>query len=225
MKIGGLQPFTLSDFPGRMAAIVFAQGCNVRCRYCHNGSLIPPMPEREALIPESEALRFLESRRGRLDGVVVSGGEPTLQADLPEFLRKIRAMGYQTKLDTNGSQPRMLEILLDAKLLDFIAMDIKAPWEMYSAVAGTPVDVEAVRESVRLIARSGLEHEFRTTASEALFSAKDAAAIRQAAPLGSPHRFQALRLENAPKPLAVARAGYQPADNRLAGAICARKTA
>ena len=133
MKIGGLLKFTLIDFPGRPAAVVFTQGCNFRCRYCHNPELVYPHMFAEP-VAEEEIDAFLKRRQGTLEGIVVSGGEPTLHEDLPQFLAKLKGMGYATKLDTNGTRPEVLKQLIQGKLLDFIAMDLKAPLEKYSLI-------------------------------------------------------------------------------------------
>ena len=200
MKIGGLVPFSLSDYPGRVAAVVFTQGCNFRCPFCHNGQLIPANVTDNNLLSEEAVWRLLDSRRGGLQGVVVSGGEPTLHATLPEFLHRIRAMGYAIKLDTNGSRPALIRELLIDDLVDFVAMDIKAPLADYSRLAGVTVDVEAIRESIELIAQSGVQHEFRTTVVRALLSENDQRRIVEMVPRGSAHRFQPFRTENALAP-------------------------
>jgi len=128
MKIGGLHKFSLSDYPGHVAAVVFTQGCNFRCPFCHNGSLIPSSVPDSSLIPQEKVFEFLEDRSSQLDGVVITGGEPTIQPDLPEFIHRIIAMDLLlVKLDTNGSRPEVLHRLLKEKLMDYIAMDIKAP--------------------------------------------------------------------------------------------------
>ena len=162
MKIGGLVKFTLIDFPGRPAAIVFTQGCNFRCRYCHNPELVYPHLFMEPT-PEEEIWSFLKRRQGTLEGVVVSGGEPTMHEDLPAFMARLKELGYATKLDTNGSRPEMLQKLIENKLVDFIAMDLKAPLEKYGAITGVETNPEILRRSMALIRQSGLEYEFRTT--------------------------------------------------------------
>ena len=167
MRFGGFQPLTLSDYPGRTAAIVFAQGCNFRCPFCHNPELVDP--ERfEGLSPETEILTFLEKRRGRLDAVVITGGEPTLQPELIPFIIRLKAMGYRIKLDTNGALPDVLEEMLGRKLLDYVAMDIKAPLERYGEVAKTKTDGQRILKSISLIMGSGVDYEFRTTAVKSL---------------------------------------------------------
>ena len=138
MVIHGLQKLTLLDYPGHTACTVFTAHCPWRCPFCHNASLVLE-PESQPVIPEEEIFSFLAHRKGLLDGVAVTGGEPTLQRDLPEFLRKIKALGFAVKLDTNGTNPAMLRAILSEKLADYVAMDIKAGRENYSAVTGTVV--------------------------------------------------------------------------------------
>ena len=191
MNLGGLQRFSLCDFPGRAAAVVFTQGCNFRCPFCHNGSLIPT--DAAGALDEAELLAFLERRRGQLDGVVVSGGEPTLQSDLEEFLRRVKRLGFEVKLDTNGSRPDTLRRLLRQALVDYVAMDVKAPLAAYERLAGRPVDAAALRESIALIAGSGVAHEFRTTVVPELLADAELAALRAELPPGSPHRCQPFR--------------------------------
>lgn len=145
-----------------IAAVVFTQGCPWRCRYCHNRSLVLPSCFRDP-IPEEEVFAFLQDRRGQLDGVVISGGEPTLQDDLPEFVRRLRALGFKVKLDTNGYNPEMVAALLDEHLLDFVAMDIKAPFERYTEIAGREVSTDEPAWTIALILHSGVANEFRTT--------------------------------------------------------------
>jgi pyruvate formate lyase activating enzyme len=198
MRVGGLDKFTLSDYPGEVAAIVFTQGCNFRCPFCHNGSLLPM--ESDALIPEEEVLSFLESRSRQLTGVVITGGEPTLQPDLSLFLQKVRLMGLKIKLDTNGSHPEIVKSLLDKGLLDFIAMDIKAPWRLYDRLTGVKAPKDKIEKSISLIAQSGIRHEFRTTWVRPLLSDDDIEEIKAMVPPGSPHRLQKFRAENALDP-------------------------
>lgn len=200
MKIGGIVPFSLCDFPGRVAAVVFTQGCNFRCPYCHNGALIAEESASEKHVAEEDVLRFLRSRVGALDGVVVSGGEPTLQPDLPQFAREVKAMGYALKLDTNGSHPDVLRILLETRQIDFVAMDLKAPLHRYVEVAGAAVAPSALRDSIDLIARSQLPHEFRTTVVPALLDDEDLRAIAALVPPGSPHRWQPFEARHALAP-------------------------
>lgn len=172
MRIGGFQQFSLIDYPGKMAAIVFMQGCNFRCGYCHNPQLV--YPERfQTPIEESDILEFLESRRGKLQGVVVTGGEPTIQKGLLEFLAKLKKMGYEVKLDTNGSNPHVLASAIELHLVDFIAMDIKTSLARYEEVIGVKPDIETIKASIDLIIQSNLQHQFRTTMVKPYCSQED----------------------------------------------------
>jgi len=195
MRIGGFQPVTASDFPGCMAAIIFTQGCNFRCPFCHNSSLLPL--EGHIRLAEPEILEFLQRRRTLLGGVVVSGGEPCLQGDLPRFCQKLHQMGFAVKLDTNGSYPNVIEQLLAQKLVDFIAMDVKAPLDRLSALTGVAPNAEAIQRSMTLIAASGVEHLFRTTDVTPLLSSEDHLAIKKLIPAGSPHIVQPFVQKNA----------------------------
>ena len=195
MKIGGLQPVTASDFPGRMAAIVFTQGCNFHCPFCHNASLLPM--NADSLIGEDEVLNFLHKRRNLLDGVVISGGEPCLQDDLAGFCRTVRAMGFSIKLDTNGSRPEVIEGLLAENLVDFIAMDIKAPLSRMRDLTGTGSHGPQISQSISLIAESGVDHLFRTTDVTPLLSSEDHCGIKELVPPGSPHVVQPFVAKNA----------------------------
>ena len=162
VPVGGIQKLSLVDFPGHVAAALFTAGCNMRCGYCHNPELV--LPERLApSIPIDDIMLFLKSRVGRLDGVVVSGGEPTIHDDLPELIRRIKELGYDVKLDSNGTRPEMIRQLISDRLIDFVAMDIKGPLEKYQEIAARPIDLEAIQETIALLIDSGLEHEFRTT--------------------------------------------------------------
>ena len=178
MKIGGLIKFTLIDFPGRPAAVVFTQGCNFRCRYCHNPELVYPHLFTQP-VAEEEIFSFLQRRQGTLEGVVVSGGEPTLHEDLPAFMARIKALGYQVKLDTNGSRPDMVQELIDKKLVDFIVMDLKAPLEKYRAVTEVDTNTDTLLRSMDLIRQSGLEYEFRTTYDKEVLTDEDIESLRR----------------------------------------------
>jgi len=195
MKIGGLQPVTASDFPGRMAAIVFTQGCNFHCPFCHNGGLLPM--DADSLIGEDTVWGFLQKRRKLLDGVVISGGEPCLQGDLAGFCRQVREMGFAVKLDTNGSRPGVLKGLLDENLVDFIAMDIKAPLSRLPELTGTPSFASQIRRSISLIAASSVDHLFRTTDVMPLLSSEDLRTIKELVPPGSRHVVQPFVAKNA----------------------------
>lgn len=173
MRIGGLQKLTLLDFPGHVACTVFLQGCNFRCPFCHNTSLVMGTEE----ISEDEVLHFLKTRQGLLDGVAVTGGEPLLSAGLPDFLRKIKALGFMIKLDTNGSLPEKLRALIDENLVDYVAMDIKNSPEKYSQTAGADGMLDAVKESVSILMNGTVPYEFRTTVVDELHEPSDFHAI------------------------------------------------
>lgn len=173
MVIHGLQKLTLLDYPGHTACTVFTARCNWRCPFCHNASLVL-RPDSQPIIPEPTFFAFLEKRRGLLDGVAVTGGEPTLNRDLPEFLAKVKDMGFETKLDTNGTNPKMLREILDRGLADYVAMDIKAGRDNYPSVTGTiRPSLAAVEESAELLKGSAIAHEFRTTVVKELHSDED----------------------------------------------------
>jgi len=162
LNIAGVEKCSFVDYPGRLAAVFFVPGCNWNCFYCHNQTLLRnegPHPR----VSLEEAFDLLRSRCGLLDGVVVTGGEPTLQSGLRDFIVAVRALDYLVKLDTNGSRPRVLGALLADGLLDYVAMDLKAPMAKYEAVCGAPVDHHDLNESIDLIMSSGVEYEFRTT--------------------------------------------------------------
>ena len=176
MKISGIQKLTLLDFPGKVACTVFTPGCNLRCPFCHNASLVFSCADE---IGEESVLSFLNKRVGVLDGVCVTGGEPLLQKDIGGFLRKVKALGYLVKLDTNGTFPDRLQPLLEERLVDYVAMDIKASPENYDNATGVVTDLEKVRRSVDLLKESGVEHEFRTTTVKGIHTAADFEAIAQ----------------------------------------------
>lgn len=201
MIIGGLQKFSLLDYPGKIAAIIFTRGCNFRCHFCYNPMLVWPSHKAGRLknispvslggeekdhpssylssgFKEDDFFNFLKVRQGKLEGVVITGGEPTLHKDLPRFIKKIKNLGYLVKLDTNGTNPVMLAKLIKEKLVDYIAMDIKAPENRYPKVVGREVDFKKIdfkkiEKSVRIIRESGLPHEFRTTVVPGLLGKED----------------------------------------------------
>lgn len=160
--IGGVQKTTLVDFPKKVAAIVFTQSCNFRCGYCHNPELLQMVTSKDYTSQE-DFFKFLETRKGKLDGVVITGGEPTLQSGLYDFVKTVKDMGFEVKLDTNGTNPEAVENLLKSNLVDYFAMDIKAPIEKYSLVTGVNVNKENILKSIDLIMNSGIPYEFRTT--------------------------------------------------------------
>jgi pyruvate formate lyase activating enzyme len=172
MKIGGLQKVSLIDYPGLISAIIFLQGCNFKCSYCHNPELVDSKLFQPC-IKEKEVLDFLNTRKGKLDAVTITGGEPTLQDDLVPFIKQIKKIGFAVKLDTNGSQPQVIKNLLTEKLIDYIAMDIKAPLEKYKDIVKTQVNPDSIKESIRLILKSKIPYEFRTTVVQSQLEEKD----------------------------------------------------
>lgn len=176
VAIKGFIGVSLIDYPNRVASVLFVGGCNYRCLYCHNADLVL-RPSLRPTIPIEQLLTDLKRRRGFVDGVVLTGGEPTLYPALAGLLRRIRAMGFAIKLDTNGSQPDVLRDWLGQGLLDYVAMDVKAPLQRYPEIAGRGVDVEAISASIDLLKHCGLPHEFRTTVVPGLLETEDVAAM------------------------------------------------
>lgn len=169
MLIGGVQKTSLLDFPDKISAIVFTQGCNFRCGYCHNPELI--VLRNEPAWTKAGFLEFLISRKGKLDGVVITGGEPCLQNDLIDFIKEIKAMGFLVKLDTNGTFPDRLQECLP--YLDYIAMDIKAPLHKYSEITKLNINTDKIEKSINLIMNSGIDYEFRTTVVKSQLTFED----------------------------------------------------
>ncbi len=177
MNVQGYQKLTLLDFPGRTACTVFTGGCNLRCPFCHNAGLVRTPLAGPNLT--DEVLDYLAKRKGILDGVCVTGGEPLLQPDLEGFLRRVKAMGYAIKLDTNGMLPQRLAAILATKLVDYVAMDIKSSPDGYAAATGADADVSAVSDSLSILRDSGIPFELRTTAVRGIHTEADFAAIGQ----------------------------------------------
>ncbi|PLX20657.1 anaerobic ribonucleoside-triphosphate reductase activating protein [Candidatus Parcubacteria bacterium] len=179
MIIGGLEKFSLIDYPEHLSAIVFTKGCNFRCQFCYNPMLVWPEnsasesiydhnsplggDQKDYLISQDNLFDFLKERVGKLDAVVITGGEPTMHYDLPEFIKKIKKLGFKVKLDTNGTNPKMLLDVLEEKLLDYLAMDIKGSEKNYDLVTGIDPEMNKIKESIDIIMKSGLPYEFRTT--------------------------------------------------------------
>ena len=179
MQIKGYNKTTLLDYPEHVAATVFVGGCNFRCPFCHNADLVLN-PNMQADIGEEEVLAHLQKRKGILEGVCITGGEPTLQPDLPEFIKKIKGLGYPVKLDTNGYCPDVLEKLLEEGLLDYAAMDIKASKENYAMAAGLPqLDIGKIEESVKLLQNGSIPYEFRTTVVKGIHTIEEFEVIGQ----------------------------------------------
>ena len=191
MIISGLQKFSLLDYPGSVSAIIFTQGCNFRCHFCYNPMLVWPQSEVskfknissssadekiEKVYPrflEDDLFDFLKKRQKKLDAIVITGGEPTIHKDLPEFIKKIRKLGFKIKLDTNGTNPGMIKNLIDEKLVDYIAMDIKGSLEKYAIITGVQPNLNSIKKSIKIIMQSGLPYEFRTTVVPGLIEKKD----------------------------------------------------
>jgi pyruvate formate lyase activating enzyme len=175
MQIGGIQRFSSIDFPGNLSAVIFTIGCNFRCPFCHNPELVANGVDP---IAEKSVLEFLSTRTRQLEGVVISGGEPTLQPDLLDFIEKVRILGFRVKLDTNGTNPRLLGELMDRQLLDFIAMDVKHVWSRYAYAVGLPsVAIGEVRQSAELLMVGSVDYEFRTTVIKDFHDPQDIVAI------------------------------------------------
>ena len=188
MRLGGIQKLTLLDFPGTVACTVFTLGCNMRCPFCHNSLLVTKTEEAE-VYPEEDFFAFLEKRRGILDGVCVTGGEPLIHSDAGEFIAKIKALGYKVKLDTNGSFPDRLEEILKSGNVDYVAMDIKNSPEKYAETVGIPgFDVSKIQRSIEIIRSSGVEYEFRTTVVSPLHNGESIAGAAKMVK-GSPKYF------------------------------------
>ncbi len=204
MDIGGLQKSTLIDYPGKVACTVFLVGCNFRCPWCYSPELVlPDKITRQLLIEESYFFEFLDKRKNLLDGVVVCGGEPTLSPELPEFVAKIKKTGLLVKLDTNGSNPGMIRSLIKDSLLDYVAMDIKAPLEKndYDKSTGTSVNIDKVKESVDILKNSGLDYEFRTTVVPGFHTEDSVIAIAKTIGPAKKYYLQGFRAEKNMDPL------------------------
>lgn len=171
MLIGGLQKFSMIDYPNKLSAVVFLQGCNFVCPYCHN----PQLNKRNDISSLSEqfVLDFLETRIGKLDAVVISGGEPTIQDDLIDFVSRVKKMGFLVKLDTNGTNPTLLDALLNKKLVDYVAMDIKAPLEKYDVYFKEIISINKIKQSIKVVLNASIDYEFRTTILKELLSLEE----------------------------------------------------
>ncbi|MEK7546309.1 MAG: anaerobic ribonucleoside-triphosphate reductase activating protein [Patescibacteria group bacterium] len=196
MRIAGFQPLSLLDYPERIAAVVFTQGCPFRCSYCHNPELLATgHGAKNAAIPTKDVLERIRDRRAFIDGVVVTGGEPTIHPDLPDFLGRVKALGLEVKLDTNGVHPRMIELVIARGLVDFIAMDLKHVWGDYAEIIGraAPAVIENCRETFDVIRSSGLPREFRTTVYPATHAEADLEEIARELGPGDRYALQDVR--------------------------------
>ena len=186
-RIAGFNRTSLLDWDGYVTAVIFLPSCNLRCPFCHNRELVLT-PEAYEEVPLDFVEDFIRDNREFLDGVVITGGEPTIHHDLPELIKRMKALGMKVKLDTNGTNPEMLKDLIDAGLLDFVAMDLKAPMdESYDDLAGTKVDLEKIKRSINIIMGSGIDYEFRTTMVPVLLKPEDYE--RMAAYIGTARKF------------------------------------
>lgn len=173
MQIAGLQKTTLIDYPAKVATTIFTRGCSFSCPFCHNPELVL-LDQFLPLIDEGQIFNFLASRQGKLQGVCLTGGEPLINPDLADFIQKIKTVGFLIKLDTNGSFPKRLAKIIDRNLIDYIAMDIKAPLEKYSQATGVEsFQTVKIEESIKLIMQSGVDYEFRTTVAKPIHQVKD----------------------------------------------------
>jgi pyruvate formate lyase activating enzyme len=192
MRIGGFNKLTTQDFPGNLACIIFTNGCNFDCDYCYNRDLVEShAPE----ISEEEIFSYLNQRKNMLDGVVISGGEPTIWNDLIPFMEKIKELGLKIKLDTNGYRPELLKEILDKNLVDYIAMDIKALFNEYYKIVNRKLDTDKLIESINLIKKSKVDHEFRTTIIKGFHTIEDLDKIVEVVD-GSPYYLQNFRMED-----------------------------
>lgn len=179
VQIGGLEKTSLLDYPGKISAVIFTYGCNLRCSYCHNPELVIEEFDKERSISEDELLKFLDGKKGKLDAVVITGGEPLLHPDLEKLIVKIREKGFLIKLDTNGLLPSKLRRLVKKGLLDYIAMDVKYPARDYPIMTGIATIMSKIRESIKIIMDSGVNYEFRTTYVKGIHTFRSAKYIGQ----------------------------------------------
>lgn len=180
MIIAGLQKTTLIDYPGKISATVFFAGCNFRCPWCYSKELVLPVEiKKQPKVSAKEFFSFLKKRKGLLEGVVLCGGEPTINEDLPKFIKKIKELGYAVKLDTNGSNPKMLRKLIDSSLIDYVAMDVKLPKEKYPEIFKGKVEVKDIEESMKILKNSKIDSEFRTTIVPTVLEKEDVIKIAE----------------------------------------------
>ena len=179
VKIGGVEKLSLLDYPNKLSAIIFTYGCNLRCPYCHNPELVIEEYDERRSVSEKHLLEFLKTRVTKLDAVVITGGEPLLYEDLEDLIRKIKELGYLMKLDTNGLLPEKLQKLIDTKLLDYIAMDVKYPKSEYLKMSGNKKTFERISKSIKIIMESEIDYEFRTTYVKGLHNLESADLIGQ----------------------------------------------
>jgi pyruvate formate lyase activating enzyme len=191
MKIGGFQKTSLLDYPDEISAIIWTVGCNFRCPFCYNKDIILG---KAGIVPTEEVLIFLQKRRGLLDALVISGGEPLMQEDIAAFIKKVKDLGYLVKIDTNGMHPEELKGLIDQKLVDYISMDIKAPKNKYDKLTGIKTDIDKIEKSIEIIKKSAPDYEFRTTFVPELLTKEDLLEIAKW--LGGSKRFYLQQFKN-----------------------------
>ena len=175
MRIGAIEKFTLIDFPGTIACVIYTIGCNFRCPYCHNPELVDETVGQE--LTEEDVFTFLKTRKGKLDGVVITGGEPTMHSDLVSVIGQIKKMGFKVKLDSNGTNPEVLKKVISEELVDCIAMDIKSPLRSYNQTVSAAVDIDSIKKSIDLLINSSIDYEFRTTLIKCLVEPEDVVEI------------------------------------------------
>jgi len=197
MRICGVQKTTLIDYPGHVAATVFLGGCNFRCPWCYAKELVfPELIATQPDISQEKLFNFLESKKGYLEGIVICGGEPTLNPELPDLIKGIKGLGFLVKLDSNGSNPKMLKDLIDKKLIDYVAMDIKLPKERYSLVFGDKLSVDDIEESIGILKNSDIDFEFRTTCAPGVHTADDLGRMAEWIGVTVPGRMPKYFLQN-----------------------------
>ena len=215
MNIGGIQKSSLIDYPGRVSSVIFCSGCNFDCPYCHNPDLVTRHVSCPTCVDTNALYRFLNQRRGFLDGVVVSGGEPTLQPDLLDICRKIKEIGYPIKLDTNGSRPRVIRNLIEANLVDYIAMDLKTDPVLYNAYIKSDCRPDPIRESIELIMESGIDYEFRTTCVKPIVAIQTIERILQLIPGARLYALQRFRQSKVLNPEFFQPGNFEFSDNEM----------
>lgn len=178
MKFGGVQKLTLIDYPDKTAMTLFTIGCNFRCQFCYNTSLVLPR-KNISVFSQKQILELIEKRKNFIDAVCITGGEPTLHKDLPSFIEKVKSLDLLVKLDTNGTNPQMLKDLVNARLIDYVAMDIKAPLEKYEQVVNCKVDLKKIKQTIKFLLSDKVDYEFRTTIMPKLFTLDDIITISE----------------------------------------------
>ncbi|GAB6100098.1 anaerobic ribonucleoside-triphosphate reductase activating protein [Halanaerocella petrolearia] len=210
MKIAGVQKTTLIDYPEQIASIIFTQGCNLKCPYCHNPNLISKPEIKTEYLPLEQLWKFLDNRKDLIDGVCITGGEPTLQPNLEELIKDIRNYGLKIKLDTNGSRPKVLKKLIDQNLIDYIAMDIKGPLDKYNKFTDRSI-TDQIITSINLIKDSNLNYEFRTTVVPSLHDTDDIKKIGKLITNANYYYIQNFRSANTLDPKLQEKQGFPPA--------------